>query len=156
MRMCISFHSWQSMNLRGALCTVCYKGRAANKLGEPEELIQCANCNRNSKKSFNASRLKTLPASQYCLHTTLLAHPSCCGMSKTAGNVAKTYPWQCLECKTCQVCGDPDEEDKMVCCDECDRGYHSFCVGLTSIPSGGENDSLVSIALSLYWRRSEV
>jgi len=58
-------------------------------------------------------------------------------MSKTAGDVAKTYAWQCLECKTCQVCGDPDEEDKMVCCDECDRGYHSFCVGLTSIPSGG-------------------
>ena len=68
-------------------------------------------------------------------------------MSKTAGSVAKTYPWQCLECKTCHVCGDPDEEDKMVCCDECDRGYHSFCVGLTSIPSGGDRITLACSAI---------
>lgn len=24
----------------------------------------------------------------------------------------------------------------MMCCDECDRGYHSFCVGLSEIPAG--------------------
>ena len=24
----------------------------------------------------------------------------------------------------------------MVCCDECDKGYHSFCVGLADIPDG--------------------
>jgi hypothetical protein len=26
------------------------------------------------------------------------------------------------------TCSDPNNEDKMVCCDECDKGYHSFCV----------------------------
>ena len=32
----------------------------------------------------------------------------------------------------------------MVCCDECDRGYHSFCVGLKDIPSGGgQNDCMM-------------
>ena len=27
-------------------------------------------------------------------------------------------------------------QDKMMCCDICDRGYHSFCVDLREIPSG--------------------
>jgi hypothetical protein len=71
-----------------------------------------------------------------CAECRSSAHPSCLGIGKTATAVVGTYPWQCLECKTCQVCSNPDQEDKMVCCDECDRGYHSFCVGLKDIPSG--------------------
>ena len=51
-------------------------------------------------------------------------------------SILKGYPWQCLECKTCQLCSNPDREDQMMCCDECDRGYHSFCVGLSEIPAG--------------------
>ncbi|VDO97122.1 unnamed protein product [Soboliphyme baturini] len=27
-------------------------------------------------------------------------------------------------------------EDKMLFCDKCDRGYHTFCVGLSELPSG--------------------
>ena len=83
--------------------------------------------------------------------------------------VIQTYPWQCMECKTCIICRDPFDEvstysifylifflahgkhcplltfanvhficsqDKMLFCDECDRGYHSFCVGLKQIPVG--------------------
>ena len=26
--------------------------------------------------------------------------------------------------------------EQVILCDECDRGYHSFCVGLEDIPSG--------------------
>lgn len=66
----------------------------------------------------------------------LAAHPSCMGMAQQAAVVARSYDWQCLDCKTCQVCGAPDQEEKMVFCDECDRGYHSFCVGLANIPTG--------------------
>lgn len=29
-----------------------------------------------------------------------------------------------------------DFQDKMMFCDKCDRGYHTFCVGLKSIPNG--------------------
>ncbi len=64
------------------------------------------------------------------------AHPSCMGMTQHAAAVARGYAWQCLDCKTCQVCSDPDQEEKMVFCDDCDRGYHSFCLGLAGIPSG--------------------
>lgn len=31
---------------------------------------------------------------------------------------------------------DPYDEDKMMFCDRCDRGYHTFCVGLRAIPTG--------------------
>lgn len=50
----------------------------------------------------------------------------------------KTYPWQCMECKTCIICGQPHHEEEMMFCDVCDRGYHTFCVGLGAIPSGKE------------------
>lgn len=51
-------------------------------------------------------------------------------------SMIKTYPWQCMECKACVVCGQPHHEEEMMFCDVCDRGYHTFCVGLGAIPSG--------------------
>ncbi|KAL5474775.1 hypothetical protein EMCRGX_G026784 [Ephydatia muelleri] len=92
-------------------CSVCYKGRASNQREEPEDLLYCITCHS---------------------HT----HPSCLNLTPKVATIAKTYPWQCLECKMCQVCGDGGQEESMVFCDECDRGYHSFCVNLNGIPSG--------------------
>ncbi|CAG2067035.1 unnamed protein product, partial [Timema podura] len=48
----------------------------------------------------------------------------------------KRYNWQCTDCKTCIQCKDPADEDKMLFCDMCDRGYHIYCVGLRRVPSG--------------------
>ena len=31
---------------------------------------------------------------------------------------------------------DPADEDKMLFCDLCDRGYHIYCVGLEVVPKG--------------------
>ena len=50
--------------------------------------------------------------------------------------MAATYPWQCLDCKTCCVCSDPGGEEEMVFCDHCDRGYHTFCLDMKGIPEG--------------------
>ncbi|XP_062507602.1 PHD finger protein 10-like [Corticium candelabrum] len=93
------------------LCGICLEGKEKNKLGEPEELISCCSCGNSG-------------------------HPSCLDMSKELVAVIKTYPWQCIECKTCMLCNDPHDDDKMLFCDECDRGYHTFCVGLTRLPTG--------------------
>lgn len=65
-----------------------------------------------------------------------LGHPSCLDMSKDLVGVIQTYRWQCMECKTCTVCQQPHHEDEMMFCDKCDRGYHTFCVGMDSIPTG--------------------
>lgn len=38
----------------------------------------------------------------------------------------QSYAWQCTDCKTCAQCHDPADEDKMLFCDMCDRGYVCF------------------------------
>ncbi|XP_023211120.1 PHD finger protein 10-like [Centruroides sculpturatus] len=94
-----------------AICKVCQGNSEVNKEGKSEELIHCSECNNSN-------------------------HPSCLDLSSSMVEAIKTYPWQCMDCKTCMLCMDPYDEDKMMFCDNCDRGYHTFCVGLKSIPSG--------------------
>uniref|UniRef100_H3AIB3 PHD finger protein 10 n=1 Tax=Latimeria chalumnae TaxID=7897 RepID=H3AIB3_LATCH len=94
-----------------AICGICLNGKESNKKGKPEALIHCSQCHNSG-------------------------HPSCLDMSVELVSVIKTYPWQCMECKTCIICGQPHHEEEMMFCDECDRGYHTFCVGLKVIPSG--------------------
>ncbi|KAJ3333798.1 hypothetical protein HDU93_008372, partial [Gonapodya sp. JEL0774] len=39
-----------------------------------------------------------------------------------------TYPWQCNDCKLCVVCREAGDESKLLMCDDCDRGYHTYCL----------------------------
>ncbi|XP_026651684.2 PHD finger protein 10 isoform X1 [Zonotrichia albicollis] len=94
-----------------AICGICLKGKESNKKGKPEALIHCSQCDNSG-------------------------HPSCLDMTPELVAMIKTYPWQCMECKTCIICGQPHHEEEMMFCDVCDRGYHTFCVGLDAIPSG--------------------
>ncbi|KAF3831284.1 hypothetical protein GH733_000176 [Mirounga leonina] len=94
-----------------ALCGICLKGKESNKKGKAESLIHCSQCENSG-------------------------HPSCLDMTMELVSMIKTYPWQCMECKTCIICGQPHHEEEMMFCDVCDRGYHTFCVGLGAIPSG--------------------
>nr|KAF6282451.1 hypothetical protein mMyoMyo1_010088 [Myotis myotis] len=99
-----------------ALCGICLKGKESNKKGKAEPLIHCSQCENSG-------------------------HPSCLDMTMELVSMIKTYPWQCMECKTCIVCGQPYHEEEMMFCDVCDRGYHTFCVGLSPIPSAPEGHS---------------
>ncbi|KAI2657546.1 PHD finger protein 10 [Labeo rohita] len=94
-----------------AICGICQKGKEANKRGKPEALIHCSQCQNSG-------------------------HPSCLDMSVELVSQIKMYPWQCMECKTCTVCEQPHHEEEMMFCDKCDRGFHTFCVGMDSIPLG--------------------
>ncbi|XP_055980854.1 PHD finger protein 10 isoform X1 [Sorex fumeus] len=94
-----------------AICGICLKGKESNKKGKAESLIHCSQCDNSG-------------------------HPSCLDMTMELVSIIKTYPWQCMECKTCIICGQPHHEEEMMFCDVCDRGYHTFCVGLGAIPSG--------------------
>lgn len=38
----------------------------------------------------------------------------------------QSYAWQCTDCKTCAQCHDPADEDKMLFCDMCDRGWVAY------------------------------
>lgn len=37
----------------------------------------------------------------------------------------------------CPVCNSSDREDVLLLCDGCDAAYHTYCIGLDDIPSGG-------------------
>lgn len=71
------------------------------------------------------------------------------------------FGWQCIECKSCAICGTSendvsficvssylmivcyeyekdDAQDKLLFCDDCDRGFHLYCLRppLESAPEG--------------------
>ncbi|KAL3873548.1 hypothetical protein ACJMK2_036647 [Sinanodonta woodiana] len=100
---------------------------------EPDE-AQCRICKTKAEKKKKIKK-KDEELVQ-CSECKSLGHPSCLDLTNKMIAVIKTYPWQCMECKTCVECMDPYDEDKMMFCDRCDRGYHTFCVGLKSLPTG--------------------
>ncbi|XP_054168308.1 PHD finger protein 10-like [Oppia nitens] len=72
----------------------------------------------------------------HCSDCDNSGHPSCLEFTDEMIGAIRLYPWQCMDCKTCVHCGQPHDEDRMMFCDKCDRGYHTFCVGLKTIPHG--------------------
>lgn len=48
------------------------------------------------------------------------------------------HRWQCIECKTCTLCGTSENDDQLLFCDDCDRGYHMYCLSppLAEPPEG--------------------
>ncbi|CAK5026442.1 unnamed protein product [Meloidogyne enterolobii] len=63
-------------------------------------------------------------------------HSSCIDMPQSMVDMIRQYDWLCIDCKRCYVCQQPDQEAAMMCCDLCDRGYHTFCIGLDQPPNG--------------------
>nr|XP_018917462.1 PREDICTED: uncharacterized protein LOC109044279 [Bemisia tabaci] len=95
----------------GAICKICNGNRNKNKRNVPEVLIQCAQC-------------------------TGCCHPSCLDLAPEMVPHIQRYDWQCTDCKRCAQCKEVSDEDKMLFCDLCDRGYHIYCVGLRKVPVG--------------------
>ncbi|KAJ8305722.1 hypothetical protein KUTeg_016267 [Tegillarca granosa] len=93
------------------ICDYCQ--HSANKSGEHEELLFCKDCNAK-------------------------AHPTCMEYSAVLAHRARMYPWQCIDCKTCNLCKDAGDADSMLFCDACDKGFHMNChkPQVTEKPSG--------------------
>jgi 3-deoxy-D-manno-octulosonic acid (KDO) 8-phosphate synthase len=62
------------------------------------------------------------------------SHIDCLQITEEQHEVIGKYDWACIECKTCTVCAQARNEEQILFCDRCDRGYHTFCVALRSIP----------------------
>jgi len=85
-------------------CDFCLGNTDENKKsGTSEELISCADCGRSG-------------------------HPSCLQFNENLTTQVKKYKWQCIECKCCCLCGTSDNDDQLLFCDDCDRGYHMYCL----------------------------
>ncbi|XP_041429229.1 zinc finger protein DPF3 isoform X3 [Xenopus laevis] len=55
-------------------------------------------------------------------------HPTCLQFTVNMTEAVKTYQWQCIECKSCVVCGTSENDEQLLFCDDCDRGYHMYCL----------------------------
>ncbi|XP_059496937.1 zinc finger protein neuro-d4 isoform X2 [Stegostoma tigrinum] len=85
-------------------CDFCLGGISGNKkTGCPEDLMSCADCGRSG-------------------------HPSCLQFTVNMTAAVRTYRWQCIECKSCSICGTSENDDQLLFCDDCDRGYHMYCL----------------------------
>ncbi|XP_070578974.1 zinc finger protein ubi-d4-like [Ptychodera flava] len=85
-------------------CDFCLGDATENKkTGHSEELISCSDCGRSG-------------------------HPSCLQFTTKMTTNVKKYRWQCIECKSCHLCGTSDNDDQLLFCDDCDRGYHMYCL----------------------------
>nr|XP_049700433.1 microtubule-associated protein futsch isoform X1 [Helicoverpa armigera]XP_049700434.1 microtubule-associated protein futsch isoform X1 [Helicoverpa armigera]XP_049700435.1 microtubule-associated protein futsch isoform X1 [Helicoverpa armigera] len=97
-----------------------------------EEVDLCRVC----KMRLEANRRYTHERFLVCAHCNAKLHPSCLELSADTIRKCREYAWQCAECKSCCACRQPADDDKMLFCDLCDRGFHIYCVGLDTVPSG--------------------
>ncbi|CAH1262786.1 zinc finger protein ubi-d4-like isoform X3 [Branchiostoma lanceolatum] len=95
-------------------CDFCLGDEKENKKSRmPEELISCSDCGRSG-------------------------HPTCLQFTPHMTESVKKYRWQCIECKSCHLCGTSENDDQLLFCDDCDRGYHMYCLSppLSAPPEG--------------------
>ncbi|BGP60493.1 Histone acetyltransferase [Rhodotorula toruloides] len=95
-------------------CAFCGGDSSLNRHGRKEEMVSCYECGSSG-------------------------HPTCLewddwGMVKRV----KAYAWLCQECKRCEVCDEKGDDDDILFCDSCDRGWHRLCLDppLHSVPRG--------------------
>jgi len=67
-----------------------------------------------------------------------LTHPYCVNLPANIVKMVSTYAWECQDCKHCSKCGLDENDDKLLFCDDCDRGVHLYCLNppLKNAPSG--------------------
>jgi zinc finger protein ubi-d4 len=95
-------------------CDFCLGDASVNKKTlRSEELVSCSDCGRSG-------------------------HPTCLQFTANMIISVKKYRWQCIECKACTLCRTSDNDDQLLFCDDCDRGYHMYCLDppLTAPPEG--------------------
>ncbi|KAF2076287.1 hypothetical protein CYY_002402 [Polysphondylium violaceum] len=99
----------QRSHIQEALCEACQQ--PDNKIN----LLSCCSCNKNYHG-------KCLQLHQVCIE-----------------QLKKFNNWKCIDCKVCESCNDSGNEEKMLFCDVCDKGYHTFCLNppLNKPPTGG-------------------
>ncbi|XP_076327010.1 LOW QUALITY PROTEIN: uncharacterized protein LOC143233960 [Tachypleus tridentatus] len=95
------------------LCSFCRGTAESNREGVSEELISCADCGNSG-------------------------HPNCLKYSPELTARVLNTRWQCIECKTCKVCGSRNQAEDLLFCDSCDQGFHMGCLKppLTKMPKG--------------------
>lgn len=108
------FHAEMPVAILGIdKCDFCLQPANSSPNGQNESLLSCKDCSAK-------------------------AHPSCMNYSPELALRAHQSPWQCTNCKVCNICRDSGNADAMLICDLCDKGYHMKCLAppLNKKPTG--------------------
>ncbi|WWC71214.1 uncharacterized protein I206_105167 [Kwoniella pini CBS 10737] len=95
--------SEQIILAREEICSFCGGNDNINRKRQAERMASCSLCGRSG-------------------------HPSCLSMGPRMSQRIMQYDWQCIECKTCEICKVKGDDSRLMFCDTCDRGWHSFCL----------------------------
>ena len=92
----------------------------------------------NSNPCHICSKLDTENTLIHCFSCGRYSHQNCLQLNPKLvdWDCISKYDWQCMECKRCSKCSNSHDEDKMLFCDRCDRGFHTYCVGIDVVPNG--------------------
>ncbi|KIR28148.1 hypothetical protein I307_00630 [Cryptococcus deuterogattii 99/473] len=112
-------HHGHRLNGQGAViredfCSFCGGTDTINKQGVQETMVSCAACGRSG-------------------------HPTCLNMlTPKLRKRVMMYDWHCIECKMCEQCEIKGDDSRLMFCDTCDRGWHSYCLNppLAKPPKG--------------------
>ncbi|KAH8354819.1 hypothetical protein KR084_009129 [Drosophila pseudotakahashii] len=113
-------------------CGVCQRSQHRNARNIPEAFIRCYSCRRRGK----LSAICCFTSHPNICSNPFTVHPSCIEMPQRMLGRARNYNWQCAECKCCIKCKSSQRPGKMLYCEQCDRGYHIYCLGLKTVPDG--------------------
>ncbi|XP_045158773.2 uncharacterized protein LOC123524556 isoform X2 [Mercenaria mercenaria] len=104
--------------------------REGSKNGE----ITCDFCSCTAQSNHEGKQEPLLT----CKDCSAKVHPSCMDYSEELAERALNSPWQCMDCKTCCICDGAENDDLILFCDACDKGFHMTChtPAVTNKPKG--------------------
>ncbi|KAI4801904.1 hypothetical protein KUCAC02_019771 [Chaenocephalus aceratus] len=127
-------------------CDFCLGDQDSNrKTGQAEELVSCSDCGRSAgrrggvKKDGRKKRaLEEMFGSASDSEASAFHGFEDAEFTDNMMQAVRTYQWQCIECKSCSLCGTSENDDQLLFCDDCDRGYHMYCLKppMTKPPEG--------------------
>ncbi|TIA93384.1 hypothetical protein E3P99_00200 [Wallemia hederae] len=97
--------------------------------------LRCAYCMGDYSYNYKTHKSELMVTCSQCASS---AHPTCLHFTPTLTNNVQQYNWCCVDCKGCEVCKHKGNEDDIIFCDLCDRGWHMPCLNppITEPPPG--------------------
>lgn len=97
-------------------CDFCLGDSILNqKTGTSEELVSCSDCGRSGKTTTHhftclLACFRFFSTKLSLAESLFSGHPSCLQFTPVMMAAVKTYRWQCIECKCCNVCGTSEND----------------------------------------------
>ncbi|CAF0800235.1 unnamed protein product [Brachionus calyciflorus] len=98
----------------------------------------CHICQKTSQINQNSTHVENNSIMISCSSCPRFSHPDCLELNPDLVDwtCIRSYDWQCMDCKKCSKCKNSNDEEKMMFCDRCDRGFHTYCVDVDQVPTG--------------------